>query len=156
VRRAQRGRRKRKGRRSQPPGDGMVRVLDRALEDVNARCDALRRTLEHSDIAALEQNAYTLAAAWFLAEASAMQIIGVSAGSAACRQYARRAITATSAVVTARFGEALAETLKWLGREPKPQGMAGLRTTLAQLAARVDVRGVDMALYHKQRHGLAV
>jgi hypothetical protein len=143
VRRAQHRRRKRKTRRLQLTGQDMVKSFDRSLEEVNANCDSLRIALEGKDVATMEQTAYALAAAWFLAEAHAMRILGLRPDCAAFGQYAQRAIAATSAVVTARFGEALAQTLRWLPMEPKPQGIARLRTVLAQLAGRVDVRNTD-------------
>lgn len=142
---APRGRhkRRRRSRGSQLTYDDIVLLLDRELVAVGVECNAFERALTSGDLGAAERAAYALASAWFLAEASAMRILGESPGIGACRRFARQAIIASSGVVTALYGQALAETLRWAALVPKPPGLGRLRTVLGQLAARVDVRQAD-------------
>jgi hypothetical protein len=133
---------RRRGVRSEPAAQGPAApALDRELQGVSERCNAFKRALETGDAARLEQAGYALAGAWFLAESCAMRMLGQGSGIPA--RYTRRAITATSTVLTATFGEALAETSRWIAEAPKRPGLMRLRTVLAQLSARVDVRDVD-------------
>jgi hypothetical protein len=125
------------------PYDRLALALERDLVAVQVECEALERVVRNGGVAELEQAGYALAAAWLIAESSAMRLLAVRPGIDACRRFARGAITACSAIVTARFGEALAETSKRTAQTPRPSGLGNLRALLAQLAARVDVRDVD-------------
>jgi hypothetical protein len=117
-----------------------VLACDRALVAVDVECNVLKRALAQRNLAAVESAAYAVASAWLLAESGAMQVVGVRPGIAACRQFARRAISACSAVVTAQFGYALAETLRWAALDPRPADLGRVRAVLGQLSARVDIR----------------
>jgi hypothetical protein len=94
---------------------------------------------------------------WLCAEATAMRILGERPGIGACRQFARGAIGATSIVITAKFGEALAETSRWQASlRPPPAALRQLRAVLAQLSVRVDVRdgGVTRTLHAERKRRL--
>lgn len=75
-----------------------------------------------------------------------MQIFAHIADSLRYRQFARRALIAANGVVTALFGEALAETSKWSGLDPQWPGLRRLRGVLCQLSIRVDVREIHVSM----------
>lgn len=117
--------------------------FDRDLVNVDVKCDLLRGALTQEDLLAVERAGYTLASAYLVAEATVMRMHSASPSIPESIRIARRALLATSCVVTALFGEALAETSKWAGRDPKRPGLRRLRAVLSQLSLRVDVRGID-------------
>jgi hypothetical protein len=131
------------------PHRSLVPALEHRLEVVNTRCGDFSQALKNRDVNALERTAYALAGAWLLAEARTMEILSRSAVTTDGK-YARRALAATSAVVTARFGEALAQTWAWLTARESLPGLRRLRVVLVQLATRVDNR--DVALVRRLVH----
>jgi hypothetical protein len=122
--------------------------FDHDLVNVDVKCDLLRGTLAQEDLIAVERAAYALASACLVAEATAMQMLAASPGIPASKRFARKALVAANSVVTALFGEALAETSKWAGRDPTQPGVRGLRSVLRQLSIRVDVREIDVGVKH--------
>jgi len=128
--------------------DQIARSFDRDLVNVGLECAVLKRSMTQGDLGVVERAAYALTSAWLTAEASAMRIFAVSPGVPASKRFARKALIATSSVVTALFGEVLAETSKWIGLDPQRPGIRGLRAVLCQLSLRVDAREIDVYVKH--------
>lgn len=133
-----------RGRQRRGSYDDMVLAFDRDLAGVGIECDAFRRTLTREDFRATERAAYGVAAACLDAEATAMRMLGTNPGDSLVAPFARKALLATSSVVAAVFGEALALTSSWAESDPQLPGVRRLRAVLAQLSTRVDVRELDI------------
>lgn len=129
-------------------------MLERALRQVGLQCDVLRRAVCDQDLGAVERAGYALASAWFFAEGHVMRILGTQTVSAARAQFARKALFATSSVITACFGEALAETSRWSCLHPSLPPLGRLRAVLCQLSVRVDVREQKASRPHRRGDGL--
>lgn len=115
---------------------------------VGVECNVLKCALTGQDLVAVERAGYALASAWLFTEASAMRIFGASPGNPACTRFARRALIASSGVVTAQFGESLAEVSRWATLDPQRGGLGRLRGVLRHLARRVDVREIEACVKH--------
>jgi hypothetical protein len=139
------GFRRRKRRRGP---DQLASSFDRDLASVGASCELLRGALMQVDLLAVEGAAYALASACLVAEATAIRMIAASPVIPESTRFTRKALVATSCVVTALFGEALAETSKWASMDPKRPGLRRLRAVLGQLSQRVDVREIDVGIKH--------